>query len=232
MAERLQLSWACFAVLGAVGLTSRASFGAPNDAAALKVRDDAIYTDYLATNFASAASKLQRGLALCKAAGDCGPAVRGRLLCDLGVMDFLLRKPDEGRAQFAAALREDPTLTLDNDLSSVEVQREFAATQAGGSASAPPAAEHTSIAKGDMAHTPPTSQAFLTPIPIYVELPDGITAAKVYVRYKPFGVTEWKTAHMTAVGNGYGTEIPCGDVGDSRGEIFWRRAVVWSNRTA
>ena len=226
MTLRLHPLWACVVVGCIAALTARPAFAAPtapNDAAALKMRDEAIDTDYLATNFADAAAKLQKALTLCKAATSCSSAVRARLLCDLGVIDFTMKREDDSRAHFAAALKEDPNVTLDKDLSSTDVQREFAAAKAGGAGPAAPeapgAAPASPGAKGDMAHAPITSQAFLTPIPIYVELPEGVTATKVYVRYKAPGQTEWKTARMTKRGNGFGTEIPCMDVGDSVGDL-------------
>jgi len=92
---RLHPLWACVVVGSIVALTGRPAFGAPpapNDAAALKLRDDAIDTDYLATNFAEAAGKLQKAIALCKGAASCSSTVRARLLCDLGVIDFTMKR--------------------------------------------------------------------------------------------------------------------------------------------
>jgi hypothetical protein len=220
MARRLQPAGAFFASACAIGLVVRAALAEPNDAPATKVRDDAIYTDYLATNYASAETKLRSALVLCKVPADCSPAVRARLLCDLGVVEFMLQRADDGRAQFAEALKEDPTLTLDADLSTPDLKREFAAVKG---AAAPPAgsgsASPAPVAAGDMAHTPVPSQAVLTPVPVYVELPDGVSAARVYVRFKAPGATEWKTASMARIGGGYGVEIACADVGDSTGDF-------------
>jgi hypothetical protein len=203
---------------------ARSALGAPNDADAQKLRHDAVYTDYLATNFAEAAKKMEQAVALCRAPADCAPAVRARVLCDLGVVYFALQRPDDGRAQFAAALKEDPSVAMDGDLATTDLQREFTAIKgrpggpsadagAGAVGTAPPSPQ------SDMVHSPPASQAVLTPLPIYVELPDGIQAVKVYVRYRPFGAKEWKTAYMSKVGAGYGTELPCADVGDSSGDL-------------
>ncbi len=119
-------SWAFLLAGCAAGLTSRAALGAPSDAAAVELRNESIETDYLATNFAAAAEKLQRALALCAAPADCSSAVRARILCDLGVVDFMLGRPAEGRARLAAALAEDPGVALDKDLSSEDLERELA----------------------------------------------------------------------------------------------------------
>jgi hypothetical protein len=226
MARRLPPAGAFLASVCAIGLVVRASTAAPSDASATKVRDDAIYNDYLSTSYASAEAKLKSALVLCKDPADCSPAIRARLLCDLGVVQFMLQRAADGRAQFAAALKEDPTLTLDADLSTPELQREFAAAKgalaaAAGSASAasPGAAPAAPAATGDMTHTPVASQAVLTPVPVYVELPGGVTAARVYVRFKAPGATAWKTAPMAPLGAGYAVEIPCAEVGDSTGDL-------------
>jgi hypothetical protein len=218
----LSLRVACASACVVLGL-ARNVLAAPNDADAQKLRHDAVYTDYLATNFADAAKKMEQGVALCRGPADCAPAVRARLMCDLGVVYFALQRPDEGRAQFAAALKEDPSVALDGDLATADLQREFTAVKSKGSgpsvdAGAAPAAA-ASTPQSDMAHSPPASQAVLTPLPIYVELPEGIQATKVYVRYQPFGAKEWKTAYMSKVGGGYGVELPCADVGDSPGVL-------------
>lgn len=129
MARPLSKSRICAVVTASIGLAPRAAVAAPNDEAALRLRDQAIYTDYLATNFADASRKLEDALALCAASADCAPNVRARILCDLGAMEVLLHHPDDGRAHFAAALRQDSTLDLDADISSPELQREWAAAK-------------------------------------------------------------------------------------------------------
>jgi hypothetical protein len=217
--RRFLYSWACVATAAFVVLVARTASAAPNDAEALKLRDQAIDTDYLATNFSAAEEKLQKALAMCKSPADCSHAVHARLLCDLGVIYFMLQKADEGRAQFARALKEDPQLTLDKDLSTTDLQREFAAVKSGKPTSAPVGASTPPSSQGDMAHTPVTSQTLRTPIPIYVELPEGVNPRKVFVRYSAPGSSDWKTLSMTKLGQGYAAEIPCTDVGSTPGEL-------------
>jgi hypothetical protein len=202
-----------------LALAPRAASAAPNDAAALKLRDQAIDTDYLATDFNAAQDKLQKALAMCKTPAECSHSVHARLLCDLGVIYFMLQKADDGRAQFAAALKEDPNTTLDRDLSTTDLQREFAAVKSGHPATSAPAAAPKGGGPGDMAHTPVTSQTLRTPIPIYVELPEGVSPKKVFVRYSSPGSSDWKTITMTKLGQGYSAEIPCTEVGNTAGEL-------------
>ncbi|MGD0676876.1 MAG: hypothetical protein ABSC94_15795 [Polyangiaceae bacterium] len=110
-------------------LLSRSALAASNDAEAGKLREAAIYQDYLATDFPSAEKKLSQALALCSKRDDCSSTLRARLYCDLGVVEFASQKPDAGRAQFVAALKEDPAVAIDPDLTTPELQREFAAAK-------------------------------------------------------------------------------------------------------
>ena len=123
----LGLLVAAFLVVTAVTLAPRVVAAGANDAAAMKLREDAIYQDYLATKFADAQKKLAQALALCVQANDCAPATRAHLHCDLGVIDFAQQRAEDGRAEFAAALHEDPRVTIDHNLSTPELEQEFAA---------------------------------------------------------------------------------------------------------
>ncbi|HEX3772327.1 MAG TPA: hypothetical protein VHV30_15730 [Polyangiaceae bacterium] len=126
----------------AVALVAGTAAAAANDAAANKLRQEAIYDDYLQTQFDQAQAKLLKALALCAGAPDCTSATRARLHCDLGVLDYAVQKPDDGHAEFVEALKHDPSVTIDHDLSTPALERAFAA--AGGharaeAASPPPA---------------------------------------------------------------------------------------------
>jgi len=198
---------------------------APKDAAATKMADEAINTDYLATNFAAAEKKLRDALALC-GANACSPRVRARLHRDLGVVLITgLNRAEDGKKAFADALQADPDIGLEKALTTPEVDKIFKAVKGGGApATARPAGSATpapSTATGDMIHTPTPEQTVLTAVPIYVELPSGITVAKVVARYKPFGTTEWKTLELRKLGTGFGGEVPCRDVGSATGDFVY-----------
>jgi hypothetical protein len=98
-----------------------------------------MYEDYVETNFEDSSKKLAQALALCQVATDCSPIVRGRVLLDLGVVEFVLQRPDEGRAHFARAVQEDPKVTLEADFSTPDLVKEFAAVKS----AAPAPAETT-----------------------------------------------------------------------------------------
>jgi hypothetical protein len=209
------------AVAGALFWASALS-AAPKDAAATKLADDAINTDYLATNFADAEKKLRSAVAMC-AANACSPQVKARVLRDLGVVLIAgLNRPDDGRKAFADAIAADPDIALEKALTTVEISKIFRSVKEGGSApAANPGAAPAAAAGGDMIHTPAAEQLALTGVRIYVELPQGIVAVKVVARYKPYGTSEWKTLELRRLGNGYGAEVPCRDVGSTTGDFVY-----------
>jgi hypothetical protein len=199
--------------LTAIALSfARTAAGAPQDAAAIKLREHAIYTSYLVTDFAAAETELTQALSLCKDAADCEPSVLARIQCDLGSVLFIDQKADEARTHFGLALKLDPNVALDDDLASPDMQVVFAAQKnaAGAPVTAPPP-----TSSEDITHIPPPEQAVLTPVPLYVALPESVTALKVFARYKATGTDKWKTAPFHRIGAGWGGEIPCLDVGDS-----------------
>jgi len=176
---------------------------APKDDAATKMADQAINTDYLATNFAEAEKKLRNAVTLCGPAA-CSPQVRARVYRDLGVVLIAgLSRLDDGKKAFVEALKADPDIALEKALTTPEIEQIFRAAKAGGpmpagKPAAPAAAP--AAAGGDMIHTPVAEQMALTAVPIYVELPEGIVAVKVTARYKPYGTTEWKTLELRRLG--------------------------------
>jgi hypothetical protein len=90
----------------------------PNDQAALDLAKKAIEVDYLGTKFAEAKKKLDQALALC-GPKSCSGTVVARLHRDLGVIYIGgMAKPEEGKAEFVAALKADPAIILDPDLTS------------------------------------------------------------------------------------------------------------------
>ncbi|HLK35231.1 MAG TPA: hypothetical protein VKU41_00675 [Polyangiaceae bacterium] len=120
---------------------ARAASPAEAEAEAEKLRKAAIYEDYLATNFADAERKLSQAISQC--GGACGPKVRARLHCDLGVVDFALNRKIQGRAELTTAIDTDESVALDPDVSTPEVALAFAELKGGrghGAPSVPPPA--------------------------------------------------------------------------------------------
>lgn len=218
-------------ICSAVPLFGQTARAEPNDEAAKKLTTEAINVDYLATDFAKAKAKLDKALALCSKEGACSSKVVAIIHRDLGVVYVTgLNNAAEGKKHFESALAIDPAIALDKDLTNRDIQAVFdeAKAEIGSDAAPaakpepkPEAAEPTGEKPpaGEIVHQPAAEQAVLTPVPVYVELPEGVAAAKVTVRYKAFGAAEWKSVEMQPRKNGYGTEIPCLDVGSTTGNL-------------
>lgn len=214
--------------------TSTVAHAAPRDSAARKLQRDAMDNDYLAMSFEDAESKLEQAIRSCGARG-CSPAVLASLYRDLGVIYIGgMNREADGRAAFVDALNTDPKIQLDEDLTTPEIQQAFdeARDEAGVSESRRPSRGTGARAtvEGDLFHTPAAEQAILTPVPVYVELPDDIDATRVEVRYKPFGAIEWKTLNLRRMGQGYGGEIPCRDIGTTTGDLSYYIQAIGPDR--
>ncbi len=221
---------------------------APKDTEAEELAKKAIYTDYLGTKFADAEKNLNKAIGLCKPAAACSARVRARLFCDLGIVYIGgMNRVDDGKAQFAEALKQDPSIAPDADLVSPEIEAAFAEVKKGATGDAPPAPNPPTppppaapTGGGDLVHTPPTEQATLTPLPLYAEMPPAQTAARVQLSYKPFGATEWKALEMKPTGKGFGVEIPCVEIGSAQGDLSYyiqafdaaQNLVTWSGTRA
>jgi len=215
--------WLALLTFVGVLLSPSLAISGPKDAAAIKLAEDAINNDYLATNFAAGEKKLRSAITMCGTSA-CSVQTRARLHRDLGVVLVAgLNRVDDGRKEFGEALKIDPSITLEKDLTTPEVDQAFQAAKGGGGGAAAPgrSPKGGAGAGGDMTHTPPAEAAILTPVPIYVELPDGVNAAKVVVRYKPFGASDWKTLELHRLASGYGGEIPCADIGSATGDLSY-----------
>jgi hypothetical protein len=219
-------------VCAAVPLFGQVARGEPNDEAAKKLTTEAINVDYLATDFAKAKAKLDKALALCSKEGACSAKLVAIIHRDVGVVYVTgLNNAAEGKKHFESALAIDPAITLDKDLTNRDIQAVFDEARAEIGKDAAPAAPKAEPVQeaaapsgekppaGEIVHQPPAEQAVLTPVPVYVELPQGVAATKVTVRYKAFGAAEWKSVEMQSRKNGYGTEIPCLDVGSATGNL-------------
>src|SRR3954453_11831158 len=86
-------------VLGCLFLFAGQASAAPKDAQALKLDDDAINNDFLATKFADAERKLKLAIALCGKNG-CSTNVVAQLIRDLGIILVVSSMPDEAKIQF------------------------------------------------------------------------------------------------------------------------------------
>jgi hypothetical protein len=205
-------------VLACLFLSASAQ-AAPKDAEAAKIARTAIYEDYLATDFAGAEKKLNGAIEMCKGTA-CSPKMRAQLQRDLGIVCIVgMKKMDEGKAHFVQALKADPGTEVPKELSTPETQTAMAAAKKSSASPEPEAPKAPPAASGDIVHAAPTEQAFLTPIPVYAELPDAAGVTKMQLRFKASGAANWKTGEMKKYKAGYAGEIPCAEVGSETGEM-------------
>lgn len=102
---------------------------AAQDAEAQELADQAIFTDYLQLDFKAAEKKLRDAIALCEK-GSCSPTVHAQVYRDLAVIYITgLKRPDEGRKLLVKALRLDPRVALDADLTTPDLIRVFEQAQ-------------------------------------------------------------------------------------------------------
>lgn len=179
----------------------------------------AIEQDNLNMNYAAAVRKLTAAVNKCGAAR-CSPPLKAAVLRDLGAMQALSGRVEDGKASFARALQVDPSLDLDPAYTNPMLQgvwNDVKRNVAGGGGPAPAAAPAATPATpppqgGDFAHTPPSEALVRTPLAIYVEYPGSDTLGRVIVKYKAAGMNDWKAVDLRKIGDGYGGLIPCKDV--------------------
>lgn len=178
----------------------------------------AMEEDYLMTDFAKAKEKLDKAIAQC-GENNCSPALRSRLHRDLGVV--LIGggiDKEKGIASMAEAIKLDPTVQLEPDIKTKDLEQAFAeakkrATAGGGTAAPSAPTGGGGQPEGDFVHTPVAEQQIRTPIPVYVEYGGEEPLVRVIVRYKGFGMTDWKTTELKKMGDkGWGGLLPCADV--------------------
>jgi hypothetical protein len=205
--------------LSSLFVTRPAFADAKTEATAKALQKKAMDEDYLATEFAKAADKLDKAIAAC-GADKCSAPVRAQLHRDLGVVQIGGQiDKEKGIGHFVAAIKADPATALDPDLRTKDLDAAFAEAKkraAGGGGAAPagggaPAAGGQPA--GDFVHEPATEQTIRTPIPVYVEYGGEEQLVKVIARYKGFGMTDWKTVELKKTGEkGWGGLLPCADV--------------------
>lgn len=92
--------------------------------------------DYASGKFDDAIAQLELGKQACASKSSCSPKIRAKLFIAIGtVLAGGLKKVDQAKASFQAALKEDPTANLIGDHQTPEIQRAFNEARSGASAS-------------------------------------------------------------------------------------------------
>lgn len=207
-------------VLAAAAAMSLASTLAASPAAAADRRAEAAAkdalkkaaNDYLATDYAAGAARLERAAHGC-GGNKCSAATKAAVLRDLGTMQF--RNGDVGAAKktWAQAVKLQADLALNPDYDTPDLRAAFDDAKGSAGEGGPPPS-------GDFAHTPAAEQKVNTPLPVYAEYPGGSDVVRVIVKYKGANAADWGRVDLKRVGGGWGGVIPCGDV--TRGPMrYW-----------
>jgi hypothetical protein len=129
------------ALLLAFLLLARSAAAAPQDEAATKLGKEGMEGDYLAMRFKQAEQKLKNALFMC-GKKNCSGKVRARLHTDLAVIYIAgQKKKDKGKKELKNALDADPSVQLNPDFATPELEKAFA--DAGGVAEEPETEEES-----------------------------------------------------------------------------------------
>jgi hypothetical protein len=197
-------------LLGLAGLlTARPALAV--DARAEAGAKDAIKktaSDFASSDFATAAARLDQALRGC-AGTRCSPGTKAFVLRDLGTMQFKMGDKDAAINSFSQALAIDRDIELSSKYDAPDVRAAWnrAKALANEKAPGPPAEQPIG---GDFTHSPPAEQKVNTPLPVYVEPPEGTTLARVVVKYKGARMADWSKVELAHMGDGWGGLIPCG----------------------
>jgi hypothetical protein len=113
------------ALVLAVTLSPAPAQAASKDAEAQQLADEAIFTDYLRLDFKAAEKKLTRAIQLCEK-NTCTPTVHAQVYRDLAVIYITgLKRQADGKKLLIKALKLDPRIALDADLTTPELVRAF-----------------------------------------------------------------------------------------------------------
>jgi hypothetical protein len=170
----------------------------------------AMEEDYLNVDLDKATEKLKEAIAKC-GSDKCSANLRAVLRRDLATVQSAANKKDDALATMVEALRIDGSIQLDANYKTKEIEAIYAAAKKGGGGAAP-SSSGGGTPSGDFTHTPAADQAVRTPLPVYVEYGGSEAVTKVVVKYKAFGMTEFKTLELKKMGTGWGATVPCADV--------------------
>lgn len=201
------------AVSGAAAAAAPSADHSKIEAQARALQKKAMDEDYLTLNFDKATDKLKQAIAKC-GADKCAANLRALLRRDLSVIYSASSKKDLALASMVDALKADGAIQLDPNFKTKEIEAIYleAKKGSGGGGSSAVATGGGTPPAGDFTHTPVDEQVIRTPLPIYVEYGGSEALGKVVVKYKAFGMSDFKTFELKKVGDAWGGTLPCADM--------------------
>jgi hypothetical protein len=183
--------------------------------------------DYQSLEIDRALERLRVALRGCGDSG-CSPQMLARVHMSMGIVYVGgQQNENDGVASMTRAVQLDASAEPDPLLATPEITAAFRRAQGGtsgsggrntsgssGNTGSSGTSNTTSVPapSGDLLHTPAPEQLENTPLPVYVETAGGTSPEHVYVHFKGIGMVQYRRAEMQRVANGYGTEIPCGQI--------------------
>ncbi len=187
---------------------SPAHADARTEAAAKGLESKAMQEDYLATDFDKALERLNQAASKC-GSDKCSPNVRAQIKRDIGVVQVAKQSREAAVAAFTEALRADANVQLDPDTRTKDVDAAWAEAKKQSASSAPAGGPPPA---GDFTLQPAPETLVRTPLDIYGEYTGTEALSKVVLKYKAFGMPDWKTVEMKVRDKGWGAELPCAEV--------------------
>jgi hypothetical protein len=184
------------------------AFAAPRDKAAQKKIEEAIYTDFLNTDFDGAEGLLLGTIRACE--DKCSPSLVAKAWMYVGVIRGSGRNDLAGATEaFTTALGIDPNVALDNEIATDPVKAAFAKVKGGATTAPPPAAgtPPSAAASGAFTCAPaPTEIQTRRPFPLQCEADDKIQKVELHFKTPNGG---WQTASMQLHEGSFRGMIPC-----------------------
>ncbi|APR99858.1 hypothetical protein [Pajaroellobacter abortibovis] len=173
-----------------------------------RLQRDAMEQDYLGTRFSNALRKLNEGVKKCQHA-KCSLPLLASLYRDRGVVEVGRGQGKKGISQFVLALKVDPSIQLDPDTKTPELEAVFEQARSRVSPHGVGPAHVNSSVEGDFEHQPAAVQQIRIPVPVYIKSKVREFLKNVLVKYKGPGMTEWESIPLSPMQGGYGGFIPC-----------------------
>lgn len=188
-------------------MSSALALAAPRDKAAQKKIEEAIYTNFLNTDFDGAEGLLLGTIRACE--DKCSPGLVAKAWMYVGVIRGSGRNDLPGAQEaFTTAVGIDPNVALDNEIATEPVKATFAKVKGGGVAAAAAAGEAAPAAGGGGFTCAPSPTEIETrrPFPIQCEADDKVAAVKLHYKAPSVG---WASVKMTLQEGSFRATIPC-----------------------
>jgi hypothetical protein len=186
-------------------MSSALALAAPRDKAAQKKIEEAIYTNFLNTDFDGAEGLLLGTIRACE--DKCSPSLVAKAWMYVGVIRGSGRNDLPGAQEaFTTAISIDPNVALDNEIATEPVKATFAKVKGGVAVAATGEATAPAGGGGFTCAPAPTEIETRRPFPLQCEADDKVVAVKLHYKAPSVG---WASVKMTLQEGSFRGTIPC-----------------------